>query len=197
MKNIVFIFIFLTISNKSALAQDLKEQPISCQMLKEMYLEDQKYRGAKLDGGSPAEVYNRILDSLKKEQESKKNSANLSNKQNDSLKLLAYTLFKREIKPRYILESNDSIRQLQIEIDIKNTTKLLKIIGEYGWPKLDDYNCKSEVIKITTMFRHAPPNYFNQIRDLIENEKSLNRIPESAYLAIDDHLKGRPGRIKK
>ena len=196
MKKLVFIFsIFLT-SNSSLIAQETFNDLELCELFSEILISDQKYRGAKTSGGTVSEMYNRISDSLINANKSE-SSVELNKNQKDSLNKIAYEIFKNELKPKYDWETNDSIYQLQLEIDKKNTEILINTINEIGWPNPDSIKCKKEVNKIALIFRHTPKQFFPQVRTLIEREKKLNRIPESDYLFIDHHLKGRPKGTKK
>ncbi len=88
----------------------------------------------------------------------------------------------------------DSLMNLQIKIDNKNTEKLLKLVNDKGWPAQKELNCQPEIFPMI-IFRHSQKKYFSAIEKTIENELQQNRITEWEYKFIMNHLKGRVQRI--
>ena len=89
----------------------------------------------------------------------------------------------------------DSLWNVQNQLDKKNTAELIEIIKKRGWISKKKLGC-TEYISPMLIFRHAPQQYWNEIKPLIDKELAEKRISEMDHWFIDDHLKGRPGIIK-
>ena len=89
-------------------------------------------------------------------------------------------------------ERKDSIWKYQKHEDLNNTKLLIKIIEARGWPNKDSLGCK-EFGPPMLIFRHAPKEYFNEIKFLIDKEFKEGRMNGLDHAFIDDHLNGRPG----
>lgn len=163
----------------------------ACTIFKGMLESDQRYRGGKVSGGSMSGEYQRVLDSLLRSKTGTTNLSALSEREQDSIKRRAFSIFQGSIQPRYDLVNNDSIRELQLKIDRNNTFELLQIVREDGWPDPDDFLCAKEVTRLHKIFANAPEEYWDDIRKLLDKEKASNRIPEADYNGILNHLKRR------
>ncbi len=85
----------------------------------------------------------------------------------------------------------DSLWEIQNRIDKKNTELLIDITQKRGWVSKKGLGC-SEYISPVVIFRHAPKEFWEEIRLLIEKEYSEKRMTKGDYSFIDNHLKGRP-----
>jgi hypothetical protein len=184
-KSLILIFIITVIisCNKKTKYENTNEL---CNLLGEMTENDQKYRGM----SEMTDPFFEILDSLKTINNISKNDyTNLSREQQ-----LEWEKKARKIANKYSKTSEkikDSLMNLQIEIDDKNTEILIDIIKEKGWVTKNGLGCK-EYVSTFLIFRHSQEKYWGEIRKLIEKEKSQNRIGNGDYMMIDDHIKGRP-----
>ncbi len=84
----------------------------------------------------------------------------------------------------------DSVWALQLKIDNKNTENLMELTKKYGW--LSDERIDCPKLNIWLIFRHSQEEYFEQISELIEKEHNANRLKDSHYKYIKNHLNGRP-----
>lgn len=84
----------------------------------------------------------------------------------------------------------DSIWALQLEIDNRNTEKLIELTKKYGW--LSDERIDCPKLNIWLIFRHSQEVYFNEISELIEKEHNAKRLKDSHYKFIKNHLDRRP-----
>lgn len=84
----------------------------------------------------------------------------------------------------------DSIWALQIEIDNRNTERLIILTKEYGWLSDERINCSD--LNIWIIFRHAQKKYFDEVSALIEKEFKSGRLSKWHYNLIQNHLNGRP-----
>ena len=86
----------------------------------------------------------------------------------------------------------DSLIQIQKTIDHQNTKMLIEIVQHRGWPNKDSLGC-DEFGAPVVIFRHAPKEYFNQIKTLIDLEFEEGRMGGMDHAFIVDHLQGRQG----
>lgn len=178
---LLLIILSITRSPKSNL------QPNLCEELEQMMVNDQKYR--KLPGYNGMAFFT-ILDSLKETNNiSQKEYSNLSEK--EQLKWGKKARAIADKLPTYSQRKIDSIRILQSEIDHYNTKRLIEIIEKHGWVDKQSLNC-NQYFSTWVFFRHAPKEYFPIIRKIIEKAKISNKLGDSEYMLIDNHLKGRP-----
>ena len=131
-----------------------------------------------------------VLDSLK-------TANNISNKAYSNLSRETQLEWEKKARviadkiPQMSQQKQDSLMQLQIEIDNTNTELLIDIIKERGWVYKNDLGCE-EYVSAWLVFRHSQTQYWDEIRAVIEKEKTENRIGEGDYKMIDNHIKGRP-----
>ncbi len=95
---------------------------------------------------------------------------------------------KRQESPKKI---RDSLWKIQSEIDKKNTKLLIDITKKRGWVSRQQLGC-TEYISPMIIFRHAPEEFWEEIRPLIENEYAEKRMGSGDYGMIDNHIRGRP-----
>jgi len=185
MKRLIIASIFLTIiscKNENNYDDDRE----LCRILGEMTENDQKYRN------SPqlSEPFFKILDSLRI-------TENLTREQYKKLpkeKQLEYGKRARAIAdriPKVDKKEKDSIWNLQIKFDEKNTELLIDITNKRGWVSREELGCE-EYISPWVIFRHSPEKYWKEIRPIIEKEYAEKRMVAGDYIMIDNHLKGRP-----
>ncbi len=86
---------------------------------------------------------------------------------------------------------SDSLWKTQTEIDKKNTKLLIEITKKRGWVSKDGLGC-IEYIAPVILFRHAPKEFWKEIKPLIDKEYAEKRMGQGDYWFIDNHLKGRP-----
>nr|WP_297786088.1 hypothetical protein [uncultured Allomuricauda sp.] len=157
-----------------------------------MAISDQKYRGPI---EKPSEVYPLVLDSLiKAKGYTKQTFELLPELEQGNLKHLAFKLLSRHLTPKMV--ENKSFAKKQKRIDAANTKELINIVKEYGWVTRKSLGC-DEKFRTVLILRHAPKNYWKQVRELIEKEKKAKRISGYEYYVIDNHLKDRPPLTKK
>ncbi|MDT0622957.1 hypothetical protein [Croceitalea vernalis] len=155
-------------------------------------MDDQKYRGA---SGNITETFSDVLDSLiLSKRITKDYFLSLPEQQQGELKQKALKLASEKLKP--LMEQNDSLRALQNCIDANNTKMLIEITKKHGWLTASGLECK-EKFKTVLIFRHAPKKYWNEVRAIIEKERTAKRLTGYEYYVIDNHLKGRPPLTKK
>ena len=163
-----------------------------CNVLYEMSVDDQRYRRST---GDISEFYPKVLDSLIRTMGlTKKEFNSLSENQQGKLKQEALKLASKKLKP--LMVQNDSLREMQLELDAKNTMKLIEITRKHGWQTSKSLGCNQR-FKTVLIFRHAPKKYWNEVRTIIEKERSEQRMSEYEYYVIDNHLKGRPPMTKR
>lgn len=163
-----------------------------CKTLYEMSTEDQKYRVA---NGNITEIFSDVLDSLILSKSfTKDHFLSLPEHEQSELKQKALKLARRNLKP--LMAQNDSLWTLQDKIDAENTEKLIGIVKKHGWLTAKKLGCKAR-FKTVLFFRHAPKKYWNEIRPLIEKERTAKRLSGYEYYVIDNHLNGRPPLTKK
>ncbi|WP_228236125.1 hypothetical protein [Allomuricauda sp. M10] len=171
-------------------SQQAQEKDL-CSQLVTLVERDQQYRGT---NDIIADHVNQVLDSLIQ-------AKGLTPQQFEALpaqeqgptKQLAIKIAGQQMKP---IITNDSLAQLKLALDLENTKTLIDLVQKHGWLTSKNLGC-SQSSKTVLIFRHAPKVYWEQVREIIENEKAANRISGYEYYVIDNHLKGRPPMTKK
>ena len=182
---VIFMIIILGIKSSQNKQTDL------CEELSEMMENDQKFRKQL---GLQNDTFLQVFDSLKRNHNITKDEfSNLTPEEQNSFLTNARRIASKQSK--FSQKEKDSVWQLQIEIDRYNTKRLMKIVKNKGWVSKQNLGCQ-ENLKTWIFFRHAPKEYFTQIRKIIDLEKEENRISEYEYQVIDNHLKGRPQMFK-
>ncbi|WP_156169078.1 MULTISPECIES: hypothetical protein [Kordia] len=181
MKKIIVLFIIL-ISCKTEKKMTNSEL---CNELSNLHLQDQYYRGLQ-ELEDPFFV---VLDSLM-------GVNNLSHSEYANLpeeKQLKFGKIARKIadtKPKILPQAQDSLMNLQKEIDYKTTKSLLQIVNKYGYPNITELECENYAAPFL-IFGHAPKKYWKEIDKLIEKEKKAGRIGQGDYKYIKWHIGGR------
>ena len=192
MKSYSILLIFIFICENSFESKTYGKDNDLCKILYEMSVDDQRYRATT---GKISDHYPNVLDSLILSKGFKKmDFYSLPENQQGELKQQALKLASRKLKP--LMTQNDSLRVLQQKLDVKNTEKLIEITKKHGWLTSQGMGCKQQ-FKTVLIFRHAPKKYWDEIRMLIEKERSLKRMSGYEHYVIDNHLNGRPPLTKK
>jgi len=192
MKSYSIFLILILICKNSFESETYGKDNDLCNILYEMYMEDQKYRATT---GKISDHYPNVLDSLIFSKGfTKTNFSSLPENQQGELKKQALKLAARKLKP--LMVHDDSLRVLQQKLDVKNTEKLIEITKKRGWLTAEGLGCR-ENFKTVLIFRHAPKKYWKEIRALIEKERMEKRLSGYEHYIIDNHLKGRPPLTKK
>lgn len=183
--NILLIVSCLTAcnENKSKLTNDEL-----CIELHKMHLDDQLYRGSSI----VKDPFFSILDSLIQANKLDRNEYSKLSKDIQ----LDYGRKARELANKIKSDTAkiDSLMDLQRELDIKNTEKLIKIINIYGYPDIRKLNCKEYSIPVL-IFVHSPKEYWGEIKLIIDKERNLNRMTEGDYKYISWHINNRKGTL--
>ncbi|MFD2563675.1 hypothetical protein [Aquimarina rubra] len=87
-------------------------------------------------------------------------------------------------------KQKDSIWQLQLAVDYKNTKRMIDLTHRYGYL---DPNRTGRPIRVWVLFHHAPKEYHQEIKALIEREYQAKRMDSIAYRMTLWHLNGRKG----
>jgi hypothetical protein len=176
--------LFLSCKNdrNESVSHNLYEDPEDfCQMILKMHKDDQKFREIMVD------PFFEISDSIKKAKGIEKIYKDFTEE-----KQLAYGRIARAIadkrKRKFTEKQEDSLMQLQIIIDNQNTELLIDIIKKRGFPDLPE--CKGG--KFTSMvFRHSQPEYWDEIKILIEKEYKEGRMNTGQFKIVLNHINGR------
>jgi hypothetical protein len=191
MNKTVTLFISLIILSSCQEKKKYGDRGQLCKILGEITENDQKYRGLQ----EMTDPFFRVLDSLTEVN-------NISNADYGKLtteKQLEWGKKARAISekiPQMSEKKQDSLMQLQIIIDNKNTELLIDITKEIGWVSKPKLGCK-EYVSAWIVFRHSQSQYWEEIREIIEKEKIKKRLLIKEYKIIDNHIKGRPKFEKK
>lgn len=157
-----------------------------CRVLGEIHLADQKYRGSK----EMTDPFFRVLDSLQKVN----NLPDSIYRKLSTEEQLEWGRKARAISnkiPQISKRKEDSLMQLQIKLDNKNTELLIDIISKKGWVYKNKIGC-NEYFSAWLVFRHSQSQYWDEIRILIDDAKEKGTIGRKDYNMIDNHIKGRP-----
>ena len=183
MNNSKTVIIILSLCIFSCKKENKYDNPEKlCQIIKKIHNDDQKYRQLMID------PFFDILDSIKKSEGiSKKEYSGFSEEKQLAYGRIARAITnKRELK--FTKQQEDSLMQLQIVLDNKNTELLIDIIKKRGFPNLPD--CKEEQFPAITL-RHSQNQYWDEIRILIEKEFKLGNMNKGQFKIILNHINGR------
>lgn len=79
-------------------------------------------------------------------------------------------------------------------IDSSNTMRMIAIINTYGFPSVHRFKKgKKNTAHPHIILVHAPEQYTDTVKKLIDAEKVAGRISPNEYAHIDWHLNGRKG----
>jgi len=168
-----------------------KKEPPLCRVLAEMHEKDQRYRNAP----GMHDPFFAILDSIKAA---------------EGLTIPMYSALPEEVQLAYgkkarsiagkrgavMQKHQDSLMQLQKQLDVENTKALLRIVKEHGFPNLEKLGCKSYAVPFL-IFGHAPEAFWKEIGEVIQIEKQKSRISEGDYNYIQWHIGSRKGNPVK
>lgn len=186
MRNILLtLFILITILSCKQKTNYESDEEL-CAILHKMIQSDQRIRN------SP-ELKNpffEILDSIQSANNlTKEIYSNL-----DKEEQLKWGKLAREIaekRPNGSKKVKDSLWEIQSEIDRKNTELLIDITKKRGWVSKKQLGC-TEYISPMIIFRHAPKEFWEEIRPLIKKEYEEKRMERATYGFIENHINGRP-----
>lgn len=83
-------------------------------------------------------------------------------------------------------------RQEQLVIDLKNTKELIDIINLCDlWPSKKILGC-DEYVSPMLIFRHAPKEYWSEVREIIEVAHDRDELNGPSYEFILNQVNGRP-----
>jgi len=184
MKKLLILIGVLIVSNFSCKTKIVKyEDKKLCELINIMNENDQKYRKLCSDNDRFFET----LDSIKIAEGIEADYAFFPKE-----KQLEYGRKARAIaikKPKKCLETYiDSIMQLQIKLDNKNTELLLDIIKNRGWPNENNCSCKKFP---GIIFRHSQEKYWNEIKKYVNLAYEKGEMEKPQYDFIMDHITGR------
>ena len=166
-----------------------KNNETLCEVLVEIYDDDQQYRGMESELVDP---FFKILDSVRISRDlTKKEYRALTEKQQ-----LDYGKIAREIANKKNEVSNkvkDSLWILQSALDLKNTKLLLEIIKERGFPDIKKLDCKGYAAPFLILV-HSPEEFWIEIKDILDKEIKNESINKPDYDYIMWHINGRVGR---
>jgi len=186
MKNILLTLIITMTFLSCKKENNYKNDAELCSILAEMFENDQRIRNLP----EMSDLFFDVLDSIKTANNlTEEDYANLSTEEQ-----LEWGKIAREIaekRPNGSKEVRDSLWEIQTEIDKKNTKLLIDITEKRGWPSKDELGC-NEYIAPMLIFRHAPKEFWEEIKPLIDKEYAEKRMGSGDYWFIDNHLRGRP-----
>ncbi len=165
-----------------------ENDPELCSILTEMFKRDKAIRKecAKL-----IHPFYRIKDSLiKADKLSREDYLKLKRSEQITYVNKAKKMAAKRLKHKS--PHHDSLRRMLLEVDRNNTQSLIAIIKKRGWINKGDLSCLNESVWPALIFRHAPKEFWGEIRPLIEKEYREKRMAKRDYDLIDQHLKGRP-----
>lgn len=181
-KFLLLVF-FITSSCKSNKYED---NEVLCEVLVNIYNNDQKYRGKESELVDP---FFKILDSIMISEGLTKKEYRKLNKDEQ----LAYGKIARGVADErndVSKKVKDSLWALQSKLDSKNTEVLLKIIEERGFPDIKKLECK-EYASPFLIFVHSPEEYWGEIKNILDQEIESDRITKGDYDYIMWHINGR------
>ncbi|MBW1297809.1 hypothetical protein [Aquimarina litoralis] len=87
-------------------------------------------------------------------------------------------------------KQRDSIWELQLAVDHKNTKRIIEITEKYG---LTNPQRTGQPIGAWLLLHHAPEEYHDEIKPLVEREFKAKRMDPRTYALIKWTLNGREG----
>jgi hypothetical protein len=157
-----------------------------CILLSEMLESDQSIR--KLPEFT--NPYFKILDSIKSANSiTEEEYAKLGNHEQVRFRKMAMEIARN--RPKVSKSIHDSLWNIQSAIDHKNTQLLIDITKKRGWVSKDGLGCSEDIAPVL-IFRHAPEEFWDELKPLIDKEYAEKRMTVGDYEFIANHLKGRP-----
>ena len=186
MRIIVIVLFLFTLFLSCKKENNYENDAELCALLSEMDISDQSIR--KLP--ELTDPFFEILDSIRSANDLPREVyTKLSKEEQLNWGKLAKGIAEK--RPGGSLKVIDSLWKIQSEIDRKNTKLLIDIVKKRGWVSKNQLGC-TEYISPMMIFRHAPEEFWNEIRPLIEKEYSEKRMGSDCYGIIDNHIRGRP-----
>ncbi|WP_378180866.1 hypothetical protein [Aquimarina sp. SS2-1] len=87
-------------------------------------------------------------------------------------------------------KKRDSLENIRIKNDHKNTRRIIEITEKYGFP---DPDRTGKPISAWVLLHHAPTEYHEEIKPLIEREYQAKRMDSMTYVMLKWHVNGRQG----
>lgn len=186
MKNILLTISILLIISSCKKENRYENDAELCALLSEMIISDQRIR----ELPELTDPFFEILDSIRSANNLPREVYTKLSKEEQLNwgKITREIANKRTESPKKI---RDSLWAIQSEIDKKNTKLLIDITKKRGWVSKKQLGC-TEYISPMIIFRHAPKEYWEEIRPLIEKEYAEKRMGIGDYGIIDNHIRGRP-----
>ena len=157
-----------------------------CLILAEMIESDQRIRNLP----ELTDPFFEILDSIRTANNLTREAySNLSEEEQLNWGKIAREIAEK--RPKGSKRVRDSLWEIQTEIDKENTKLLIDITKKRGWVSKDGLGC-TEYISPMIIFRHAPKEFWEEIRPLIKKEYEEERMNSATYGFIENHLNGRP-----
>jgi len=186
MRNILLTLIISITILSCKKENNYKNDAELCSILAEMIESDQSIRNLP----ELTDPFFEILDSIRSVNNlTREVYSNLSKEEQ-----LNWGKFAREIaekRPKGSKKVRDSLWEIQSEIDKKNTKLLIDITKKRGWVSKKELGC-TEYIAPVIIFRHAPEEFWDEIKPLIDKEYAEKRMGSGGYGFINNHLRGRP-----
>jgi len=186
MKNILLTFIISLTILSCKKENNFEDDKELCGILAEMIQSDQRIRNLP----ELTDPFFEILDSIRTANNlTQEVYSNLSNEEQLSWGKIAREIAEK--RPKGSKKVRDSLWDIQEEIDKKNTKLLIEITKKRGWVSKDGLGC-TEYISPMIIFRHAPEEFWEEIRPLIKREYEEGKMNSATYGFIENHLDGRP-----
>ena len=186
MKNILLILIILFSLFGCKPQNNFENDAELCGILAEMIQSDQRIRNLP----ELSDPFFEILDSIMIANDlTREVYSNLSKEEQLNWGKIAREIAEK--RPKGSKKVRDSLWDIQEEIDKKNTKLLIEITKKRGWVSKDGLGC-TEYISPMIIFRHAPKEFWEEIRPLIKKEFEEKRMESATYGFIENHINGRP-----
>jgi len=188
MKNILLTLIISTTILSCKKENNYENDAELCEILVGMYESDQRIRSLP----EMTDPFFEILDSIKTANNlTREDYAKLTEEEQLNWGKVGRKIADR--RPKISKEIKDSLWNIQSKIDYKNTKLLIDITKKRGWisSSKDELGCDKN-IAFALVFRHAPEEFWNELKPLIDKEYIEKRMGSGAYGFIDNHIRGRP-----
>jgi hypothetical protein len=186
MRNILLILIISITLFSCKKENNYENDAELCSILAEMIESDQSIRNL----SELTDPFFEILDSIRTVNNlTREVYSNLSKEEQLNWEKIAREIAEKQ--PKGSKRVRDSLWEIQLKIDKKNTKLLIDITKKRGWVSKDGLGC-TEYIAPVIIFRPAPEKYWEEIKLLIDKEYAEKRMGRGDYGFIDNHLNGRP-----
>ena len=186
MRNILLILLISVSILSCKQANKYENDTQLCSILAKMIESDQRIRNLP----ELKDPFFAILDSIQAANNlTKEMYSNLSEEEQLNWGKIAREIAEK--KPKGSKKVRDSLWKVQSRIDRKNTELLIEITRKRGWVSKKQLGC-TEYISPMIIFRHAPKEFWEEIRPLIKKEYEEKRMESATYGFIENHINGRP-----